>query len=70
MAKQNTTVNFDSEEMLDATQLAAFLKIDRTSVCRYAKSNDLPKPIKIGRTARWRKSKIMNWLEQREAMSK
>lgn len=53
--------------LLDVKEVAGFLNIGVSTVWRHVKSGDIPKPLKIGRSVRWRKSTLDDWLERQEA---
>lgn len=44
--------------LLKDTEVAALLGIGRTTVWLYVSKRILPEPIKLGRSARWRRSEI------------
>ncbi len=45
-------------ELLRARDLAAVLNMGESSVWRHVKNGDIPKPIKIGGSTRWRRADI------------
>jgi excisionase family DNA binding protein len=51
--------------MLTIQQIATLLGVSRITVRRYWAAGLIPEPVKLGRTVRWRKSDIDQWLENR-----
>ncbi len=49
--------------LLTVDDLAGMLQISVRGIWRQVSTGDLPKPIYIGRLARWRPSVIQDWLE-------
>ena len=52
------------EELLDVHAVAKLLSIDERSVWRRAADRTLPKPVKVGRSARWFASDIANYQQR------
>ena len=50
--------------MMTADEIATCLGISSRTVWRLKAKGDLPKSVKIGRAVRWRKSDILEWIEQ------
>lgn len=50
--------------MMTADEIATCLGISSRTVWRLKAKGDLPKPVKLGRAVRWRKSDILQWIEQ------
>ena len=46
-------------------ELAALLGIGERSLFRYLKSGDLPQPIRLGRSMRWSRQAILEWIAHR-----
>ena len=47
-----------SPELINVREVAFMLSLGESSIWRHVKNGDLPKPIKIGRSARWRAADI------------
>lgn len=56
-----------SDSMLNVYQVMAKLNIGKTSVYSLVKSGELPKPVKIGGSARWLPDEIATYLENIKA---
>ena len=52
-------------QMIDVRGVAIILNISTRSVWRLVNRSELPKPIRVGRNARWRVSDIEQWIEQK-----
>lgn len=50
--------------MMTADELAETLCISLRQVWRLKAKGDLPKPVAIGRNVRWRRSDIVQWIEE------
>jgi len=48
--------------LLDALRIAALLGISRSSLYKLVSSGRAPRPIKIGRSVRWRREEIEDWV--------
>lgn len=56
----------DREEKLlvDVHEVARLLSISTRAVFKWVEQGKLPKPLKIGRCCRWRKSELVAWVER------
>lgn len=52
----------DAVRLLRDTQVAALLGVDRRTVRRLVASGDLPKPIKLAGSTRWRAGQLADYL--------
>ena len=60
-----TAKSFESAPlMMTADELAETLCISLRQVWRLKAKGDLPKPVTIGRNVRWRRSDILQWIEE------
>lgn len=55
----------DEHRMLKIREVAAILSISTRGVWRLVASGELPKPARFGRSARWRLSDILAYIEAR-----
>ena len=62
MANEQETSGANSTELLTVGGLARALKISVRQVWKMLSRGDLPSPIKLGRSVRWRSSEIAGWL--------
>ncbi len=63
MANDQETSGMNSTELLTVTDMAKELKISARQVWKMLSRGDLPSPIKLGRSVRWRSAEIARWLE-------
>lgn len=52
-------------QMIDVREVATILSISTRSVWRLVSRGDLPQPIRLGRTVRWRSTDIDRWIEDK-----
>jgi len=57
-------------EMLTVKDVAETLKMGERTIWRLVSSGRFPPPVRIGASARWRKSRIQQWLHEQEAAGK
>lgn len=50
--------------LLKVSDVQAILQLSRSAVYAAVRSGDLPKPIKIGKSARWKVSQIESLIDQ------
>jgi excisionase family DNA binding protein len=48
--------------LLSADQLAHELSVSTRTISRLASSGKLPKPLRLGRSVRWRRDEVVSWL--------
>lgn len=66
MARQEKMALEDRYIMWDRKTVMGIMGIKGDSTLYRAIKNDgLPKPIRVGRSARWRKSEVLEWLDNR-----
>ncbi|MBT6155458.1 MAG: helix-turn-helix domain-containing protein [Planctomycetaceae bacterium] len=53
-------------EFLTLNEVADLLSLSTCTVRRLYPKGQMPKPLKIGRSLRWRKQLILDWCEQQE----
>jgi len=55
-----------TSELLTVKDLAAALRLGKRTIWRMVSTGALPKPIRLGRSVRWRRATIERWLEEQE----
>ena len=60
------TQKLDDLQLIDSAQLAKLLGRDRNWIHQALHKGLLPKPIRIGRSLRWRLSEIERWIRDME----
>ncbi|MCZ6653208.1 MAG: helix-turn-helix domain-containing protein [Planctomycetota bacterium] len=63
MVDNQETSGANSTELLTANGLARALKVSVRQVWKMLSRGDLPSPIKLGRSVRWRSAEIARWLD-------
>lgn len=53
-----------TDYLLKVSDVQAILQLSRSAVYAAIRSGDLPKPIKIGKSARWKVSQIESLIDQ------
>jgi len=53
-------------ELWTVKEVAAALKLGQRTIWRMVSTGALPKPIRLGRSVRWRRATIERWLEEQE----
>ena len=51
-----------TDDLLTIAEVQSFLRVSRATIYQMMATRGLPAPIKIGRSNRWPKSEIENWL--------
>ena len=51
------------DQLLTVKQVAQRATISVATVCRLTKSGDLPQPVRIGRSVRWRESDLQKHIQ-------
>lgn len=64
MNTQSDPVNFD--QLLTVKQVAERFAVSVATIWRLAKSNDIPQPVKIGHSVRWRASDLQKRLSAQQ----
>ncbi len=63
MASDLSTPTSEGKLLLTVDEVAELLGVSRRSVWRLSSGPDLPSPVKLGRSARWRRADIMAYVE-------
>lgn len=59
------TAETKADDVLDPGQVAAMLRVTPATVLQWVKNGSLPKPVRVARTFRWRRSVIEDLLAGR-----
>lgn len=54
------------EELLTIDDLSMILKIDKKGAYSRLEKGQLPKPLRIGKSLRWRAESVRKWIEEQE----
>ncbi len=55
-----------AERMLTVRDLAELLSVHTRSIRRWVSEGELPPPIKIGGSLRWKPARIQEWIQEKE----
>lgn len=53
-------------EEMTAREVAAFLRVARSTLYGLIRSHGLPKPVKVGGSSRWYRHEVMAWRQARD----
>ena len=58
------------DQLIDMAFITSLLKMTDKWIYKLIKDGVFPKPIKLGRSSRWLKSEVENWLQERVDQSR
>ncbi|MFH3182412.1 MULTISPECIES: helix-turn-helix transcriptional regulator [Enterobacteriaceae] len=58
------------DQLIDMAFITSLLKMTDKWIYKLIKDGSFPKPIKLGRSSRWRKSEVEFWLQERVDQSR
>ncbi|MEQ5450290.1 helix-turn-helix transcriptional regulator [Providencia rettgeri] len=70
MAIQTTGTPLLNDQFIDMKFITALTGLTDKWFYKLIQDGEFPKPIKLGRSSRWLKSEIENWLQERIAKSR
>lgn len=53
------------DELLTSAELCELLKVDTRTLRRWTHAGELPRPVKIGGSLRWRRADLSEWLDKK-----
>ncbi|CAI1963141.1 helix-turn-helix transcriptional regulator [Serratia quinivorans] len=65
-----TTRSLLSDKMVDMVFITEYTGLSNKWFYKLIQDGEFPKPIKLGRSSRWLKSEIENWVQQRITQSR
>ncbi|MBC3946726.1 helix-turn-helix domain-containing protein [Erwinia persicina] len=65
MTIQNTTPDLMNDKLVDMVFITTFTGLSDKWFYKLISDGKLPKPIKLGRSSRWRESELREWLTHR-----
>ncbi|MFN3069406.1 helix-turn-helix transcriptional regulator [Serratia sp. J2] len=65
MTTQNTPTSLLNDKMVDMVFIVSFTGLTDKWFYKLISEGKFPKPIKMGRSSRWMKSEVENWVQQR-----
>ncbi|MDE2507821.1 MAG: helix-turn-helix domain-containing protein [Planctomycetota bacterium] len=57
-------MNLEIKTLLNADEVAAMLNISERTLWRLLSAGKVPKPVRFGRSTRWRLSDVREWIEE------
>ena len=64
LAIENDPADLARPALITADQLASMLQISTRTVWRLKSAGQLPKPVEVGGSVRWRAEEIHNWINR------
>ena len=58
------------DQLIDMAFITSLLQMTDKWIYKLIKDGSFPKPIKLGRSSRWRKSEVESWLQERVDLSR
>ena len=52
------------EKLLTLKEVVDLVSFKRSTIYKFIRQGSFPKPLKIGRSSRWKMSEIRQWMEQ------
>lgn len=65
-----TTRSLLSDKMVDMVFITEYTGLSNKWFYKLIQDGEFPKPIKLGRSSRWLKSDVENWVQQRITQSR
>ena len=69
MATTATLLNAD-DPLIDMVFITTYTNMTDKFFFKLIKNGQFPKPVKLGRSSRWRKSEVVAWMQERMAESR
>lgn len=69
MATSTTMLNAD-DPLIDMVFITTYTNMTDKFFFKLIKNGQFPKPVKLGRSSRWRKSEVEAWMQERVAESR
>ena len=69
MTTTATILNAD-DPLIDMVFITAYTNMTDKFFFKLIKNGQFPKPVKLGRSSRWRKSEVEEWMQERIAASR
>ncbi|EEW7307391.1 helix-turn-helix transcriptional regulator [Escherichia coli] len=60
-----TRLSLTEDQFVDMTFITSLLQMTDKWIYKLIKDGVFPRPIKLGRSSRWLKSEVENWLQER-----
>lgn len=70
MTNLNNTPDLMNDKLVDMVFITEFTGLSNKWFYKLIQDGEFPKPIKMGRSSRWLKSEVENWVQQRISQSR
>ncbi len=70
MTKMDITADLLNDKLVDMAFITEFSGLSDKWFYKLIQDGQFPKPIKLGRSSRWRRSEVESWMRQRIADSR
>jgi predicted DNA-binding transcriptional regulator AlpA len=70
MTKMDITADLLNDKLVDMAFITEFSGLSDKWFYKLIQDGQFPKPIKLGRSSRWRRSEVDTWMQQRIADSR
>lgn len=70
MTMQNNNINLMNDKLVDMVFITEFTGLSDKWFYKLISEGKFPKPIKLGRSSRWKESEVQMWLNERIEVSR
>lgn len=70
MTIQSNNIDLMNEKLVDMVFITEFTGLSDKWFYKLISEGKFPKPIKLGRSSRWKKSEVKSWLEEKVELSR
>lgn len=70
MTMQSNNIDLMNDKLVDMVFITEFTGLSDKWFYKLIQDGLFPKPIKLGRSSRWRRSEVETWIQQRIAYSR
>ncbi|MFZ5273924.1 helix-turn-helix transcriptional regulator [Enterobacter asburiae] len=70
MTIQSNNIDLMNDKLVDMVFITEFTGLSDKWFYKLISEGKFPKPIKLGRSSRWKKSEVKSWLEEKVGLSR
>lgn len=70
MTMQSNNIDLMNDKLVDMVFITEFTGLSDKWFYKLISEGKFPKPIKLGRSSRWKKSEVKSWLEEKVGLSR
>lgn len=70
MTMQSNNIDLMNDKLVDMVFITEFTGLSDKWFYKLISEGKFPKPIKLGRSSRWKKSEVKSWLEEKVELSR